>query len=77
MDADECVWTLDDSDSEYRWGDIMCDMRPHHTDELDELQAHSYHHWVLEVIDRTDDLIVALEEGFNQACFIRGGPGST
>lgn len=52
------------------------DTKPHHTDELDELKAHSNNHRVLEVVDRTDDLIVASEESFNQTCLVRGGPGS-
>lgn len=56
---------------------LFCDMRTHHTNELDELQTHSNDHRVLEVIDWTDDLIVTIEKGFNQACFISGGPGST
>lgn len=55
----------------------MRDARPHHTDELDELKAYSNNHRVLEVINRTDNLIVASEEGFNQTCFIIGGPGNT
>ena len=52
-------------------------MKPHHTDELDELKTHSHNDRVLEVIYRTDNLIITGEEGFNQACFISGGPGST
>lgn len=55
----------------------MYDIGPHHADELDELKAYSNNHRVLEVSDRTDDLIVASEEGFDQACFISRGPGST
>lgn len=58
-------------------GEIHRDMSPHHTDELDELKAHSNNHRLFEVIDRTDDLIVPDEESFNQACFISRGPGGT
>lgn len=51
------------------------DVRPHHTDELDELKPYSNNHGVLEVIDGTDNLIVASEEGFDKTRFVRGGPG--
>lgn len=50
---------------------------PHHVDELDELQAHSNHHRVLEVCNWTNHLIVATEEGFDQMSFILRGPGAT
>lgn len=52
-------------------------MRPHHTDELDELKAHSNNHRVLEVTDRTHNFIVASEEGLDQTRFVSGGPDST
>lgn len=45
--------------------------RSHHTDELDELKAHSNNNWILEVGNRTDNLIVAGEEGLDQTCFIK------
>lgn len=54
---------------------IVCNIGPHHTDELDELKAHSNNHRVLEVIDRTDNLIIPSEKSFNETCLIRGGPG--
>lgn len=41
---------------------MLFDKSSHHTDELDELKAHSHNHRVLEVIDRPDDLIVANKE---------------
>lgn len=50
---------------------------PHHINQLDELQAHGNHHWVLEVGNWTDHLVVASEEGFDQARFIGRGPGCT
>lgn len=50
---------------------------PHHADQLDELQAHSNHHRVLEVRNWTHHLVVASEEGFDQARFIGRGPGCT
>lgn len=50
-------------------------MTSYHTDELDELKANSNHHRVLEVMDRTDNLVVASEKGFHQPRLINGGPG--
>lgn len=50
---------------------------PHHVDELDELQAHSHHHRVLEVSNWTNHLVVASEKGFDQMSFILRGPGAT
>jgi len=50
---------------------IFCVMRPHHTDELDELKTYSNNHRVLEMIDWSDNLIVTSEKGFNQTSFIR------
>lgn len=47
---------------------------PHHADELDELQAHSHHHRVLEVVDGPDHLVVAREQVLEQFGFIAGGP---
>lgn len=55
----------------------MRDTRPHHADELDELKAHGNNHRVLEVSNRTDDLIIASEESFNQTGFIEGARGHT
>lgn len=43
---------------------------PHHTNELDELQAYGHHHRISEVIDRPDHLVIAGEQGFNQTCLI-------
>lgn len=55
-------------------GDIVCEMGPHHADELDELKADGNNHWVLKVSDGTDHLIVASKELFDQAGLIWGGP---
>lgn len=52
-------------------------MRTHHTDELDELEAHSDHHRFFEVIDRSDHFVVTSEKSFDQLCLIRGGAGET
>lgn len=46
------------------WQVIYCELRPHHTDELNELKTHSNVHFVLEMTDRTDNLIVTSEKGF-------------
>lgn len=50
---------------------------PHHVDELDELQAHGNYHRVLEVCNWTNHLVVASEEGSDQASFVLRGPGAT
>lgn len=49
---------------------VTLETRPHHTNELDELQAHGDDHRVLEVSHRTDHLVVAGEEFLNQASLI-------
>lgn len=76
-ECDRCVQTVGDRDSPHRGGNIVSGTRPHHTDELDERKAHGNNHRVVEVGDRTHNLIVAREEVFDQTCFVIRSPSNT
>lgn len=51
--------------------------RPHHANELDELQAHGEDHRVLKVSDGADHLVVAGEELLHQTSLILRSPTHT